>query len=218
MGERPLGNGSGKGGVDVALDERFTRSDLDPRLGWLNPPARWRVEPVPGRLVVEPDGETDFWRRTHYGFSADNGHFLFVEVSGDFTALTHVAFQPANQYDQAGLMVRVSGDCWLKTSVEYESEGPSRLGAVVTNGGFSDWSVQDFPHHAGEVWLRVTRRGCDMEIEFRPTAGVPWKLMRIAHLDVPGRDTLQCGLYACSPKGAGFRAAFHRFLIAGIST
>ncbi len=213
MGKRPPENGSGDGGVGGALDERFTSADLDPRLRWLNPPARWRVEPVPGRLLVEPDAETDFWRRTHYGFNADNGHFLFLEVAGDFTALAHVLFQPAHQYDQAGLMVRASQDCWLKTSVEYEPEGPSRLGAVVTNGGFSDWSVQDFPRRAKEVRLRVTRRGCDMEVEFRRTTEAPWKLMRIAHLDAPGRDGVQCGLYACSPKGAGFRAAFHRFRI-----
>ena len=32
----------------------------------------------------------------------------------------HVAFNPVHRYDQAGLMVRVSPTCWLKTSVEHE--------------------------------------------------------------------------------------------------
>lgn len=35
-------------------------------------------------------------------------------------------------------MIRFSEDCWLKTSVEFESvKEPSRLGAVVTNHGYS---------------------------------------------------------------------------------
>jgi len=199
------------------IDERFASADLDPRLQWMNPPAGWRLDAPRGRLLVEPDGETDFWQRTHYGFRADNGHFLFLEVAGDFAALTRVVFRPANQYDQAGLMVRVSPDCWLKTSVEYETEGPNRLGAVVTNAGFSDWSVQDFPRRTREVWLRIVRRGADLEVEFRRTAAAPWKLLRLARLhDCPDRDPVQCGLYACSPKGKGFLAAFHGFKVARI--
>jgi uncharacterized protein len=199
------------------IDERFASADLDPRLQWMNPPVVWRVDASRGRLLVEPDGETDFWQRTHYGFRADNGHFLFLEVAGDFAALTRVVFRPANRYDQAGLMVRVSPDCWLKTSVEYETEGPNRLGAVVTNAGLSDWSVQDFPRRAREVWLRVIRRGSDLEVEFRRTAGTPWKLLRLARLHAsPDRDAVQCGLYACSPKGVGFRAAFHGFEVTRI--
>lgn len=39
----------------------------------------------------------------------------------------------------------ISENCWLKTSLEYIPEGPSHLGAVVTNNGYSDWSTQDYP-------------------------------------------------------------------------
>jgi hypothetical protein len=43
-------------------------------------------------------------------------------------------------------MIQCSPSCWLKTSVESGAPGqPSQLGVVVTNGGFSDWSTQDFP-------------------------------------------------------------------------
>ena len=107
-------------------------------------PARWAVRPA-GRLRIEPEAGTDFWRKTHYGFEADNGHFLFAEVTGDFVLSTHVRFHPAHQYDQAGLMVRASPSSWLKASVEHEPGGPDRLGAVVTNHARSDWSTQNFP-------------------------------------------------------------------------
>src|SRR3954454_20249140 len=124
------------------LDESFTGPGLHWELRWHCEPARWAVEAARHCLHVEPDGGTDFWQRTHYGFEADNGHFLFAPVAGDFVLTTKVRFHPAHQYDQAGLMVRVSPSCWLKASVEYEPAGSSRLGAVVTNYAYSDWSTQ----------------------------------------------------------------------------
>lgn len=42
---------------------------------WLNPPGAFRAR-VDGSLEVVTDGQTDFWRETHYGFIRDNGHFL----------------------------------------------------------------------------------------------------------------------------------------------
>jgi hypothetical protein len=38
---------------------------------WFDPPKRWRLDSCGRGLVAEPDDQTDFWRRTHYGFSAD---------------------------------------------------------------------------------------------------------------------------------------------------
>jgi regulation of enolase protein 1 (concanavalin A-like superfamily) len=104
---------------------------------------------------IEADAATDFWQRTHYGFQVDNGHFLYREMTGDFVPTARILFRPVHQYDQAGIMVRVSADCWLKCSVEFEPSGPNRLGAVVTNHGYSDWSTQNFPRHDCEVWLRI---------------------------------------------------------------
>jgi hypothetical protein len=53
---------------------------------------------------------------------------------------------PPSPHHHPGLMIQCSPSCWLKTSVESGAPGqPSQLGVVVTNGGFSDWSTQDFP-------------------------------------------------------------------------
>jgi uncharacterized protein len=194
--------------TDVLLDERFNQPALDPRLRWLNLPPTWAVNPSLSALVVQPAAATDFWQATHYGFRADNGHFLFAEVAGDFTIMTKVRFHPVHQYDQAGLMVRLDPHCWIKTSVEYEPRGPARLGVVVTNHGFSDWSVQDFSRATREVCLRISKEGPDFIIEFAPTEHANWKLMRIAHLNLENAAPLAGGLYACSPKGDGFRAEF----------
>ena len=194
--------------ADLVLCETFRGPALDPRLRWFCEPGGWRIEPSTPALVVEPDGETDFWQRTHYGFQADNGHFLYVEVPGDFAITTHVRVRPANQYDQAGLMVRLSSGCWLKTSVEHEIGMPAQLGAVVTNGGYSDWSVQDYTEPHIDLHLRVTRAGADYVVE-HSRDGVAWRMIRVAHLRADdGGAEVACGLYACSPKGAGMLAEF----------
>jgi regulation of enolase protein 1 (concanavalin A-like superfamily) len=192
--------------AESILNEQFREPALDARLRWLNPPPTWGVESA--GLVVQPAANTDFWQQTHYGFRADNGHFLHVEVAGDFTVTTKVRFRPAHQYDQAGLMVRFGPSCWIKTSVEYESEGPSKLGAVVTNHSHSDWSLQDFPRGQNEARLRIRREAQDFLVEGSPGASESWELLRVTHLHEGEGQQLQCGLYACSPKGGGFRAEF----------
>ena len=196
------------------LNERFKGQALDDRLQWLNPPPAWSLEPA--GLMVRPAAETDFWQQTHYGFRADNGHFLYLKVAGDFSVTTQVRFRPVHAYDQAGLMVRVGPSGWIKTSVEYESKGPSKLGAVVTNHGCSDWSLQDFPRGQNQVRLRIRRKGQDFLVEWGPGAGRIWELLRVAHLHQGAGKPIQCGLYACSPKGGGFRAEFEFLRIEGL--
>ena len=104
-------------------------------------------------------------------------------------------------------MVRVSPDCWLKSSVEHEPDGPSRLGAVVTNLGYSDWSTQDFPSGPGEVWLRLRREADDYLVD-ASADGRAWRQIRLAHLHEGHGAAVACGVYACSPKGEGFLAEF----------
>jgi hypothetical protein len=41
------------------------------------------------KIRPEPDAPTDFWQRTHYGFRADNGHFLHREADGEFVLSRH---------------------------------------------------------------------------------------------------------------------------------
>jgi regulation of enolase protein 1 (concanavalin A-like superfamily) len=195
------------------LHERFDNVGLDSRLSWRCEPHRWSLDPVNRCLRIEPDGGTDFWQTTHYGFQADNGHLLLARISSDFVVTTGVRCHPVHQYDQAGLMVRISPSCWLKTSIEYEPDGPSRLGAVVTNQGYSDWSTQPVPAGLREICLRVRREGTDYLVEASPE-GKDWDQIRMAHLyDDRDGAAVECGLYVCSPKGAGYVAEFSFFHI-----
>lgn len=186
---------------------------LSREFAWFQEPPRWRLDDESRSLFVEAAASSDFWQRTHYGFQADNGHFFHTSAEQDFRMSVRVSLSPQHQYDQAGLMVRLSPDCWLKTSVEFEPAGLSRLGAVVTNSGYSDWSTQDVPRDLSQYWLRVDREGFNYSIE-ASLDGERWSQLRVARLlEDTGSTPVACGVYACSPKGKGLVAAFHDFAL-----
>lgn len=172
-----------------------------PGFAWHYAPPAWGFDH--DRLFNEPAAATDFWQRTHYGFTADNGHFLFNRLAGDFVVSATVRSRPRHQYDQAGLMIRQDAECWIKTSAEYEPNAADRLGVVVTHHGFSDWSTQDLPAEMGELSFRVARTGSEFIISARLT-GADWTQLRMVRLNCDLDAPLAVGPYACSPKGAGF--------------
>lgn len=169
---------------------------------WHCPPPTWGFDHE--GLFVQPAAATDFWQRTHYGFTADNGHFLFTRLAGDFVVSATVRSQPHHQYDQAGLMVRQDAGCWIKTSAEYEPDSANRLGVVVTHHGFSDWSTQNVAKDVNEISFRVARTGSEFIVSAR-LAGSDWTQLRMVRLACDPLAPLAVGPYACSPKGAGFR-------------
>ena len=188
----------------------FSGPRLPPQFRWHCEPSSWSVGD--GGLHLATDAPTDFWQRTHYGIRADNGHFLYVEVAGDFVLTVRVFFHPVHQYDQAGLMVRISADCWLKSSVEFEPSGPGRLGAVVTNHGYSDWSSQNVPPDVREVWLRLRREADDYLVD-ASSDGRSWTQLRMAHLHEQHEGPVACGVYASSPREPGLTCEFRELSI-----
>lgn len=189
--------------------ETFSGPILNPQLHWRNPPPDYAL--TANGLTLATAAETDYWQRTHYGFQVDNGHHLATPLTGDFILSTKVVAAPKHQYDQAGLLVWYSAECWLKTAVEFEPDQPSRLGAVVTNHGWSDWSTQDLPSQYGAAWFRIVSKGPDYTVYAGtgdPADAQPamWSQIRLAHLH--GGGTPKGGVYACSPKAAGFTATF----------
>ena len=167
---------------------------------WLHPPPAWDGGAEAGlRFTTAPD--TDFWQRTHYGFRRDNGHVWGAAVSGDASLTARVTAEPNSQYDQLGLVARVDAETWAKCSVEYETPAHSRLGSVVTRGGYSDWATQDVGA-LPTAWYRLDVRGDDLRMSWSLDGGV-WHQLRIAHL--PRSGPIVLGVYGCSPTGPGFR-------------
>lgn len=192
-----------------AINECFDKETLPSDLLWHEEPTQWIIDKDKNVLQVYSDANTDFWQRTHYGFQRDSGHFLYLKADQSFTLTTKVTSYARHQYDQAGLMVRLSSSCWLKASVEYELEADSRLGVVVTNRQYSDWSTQDISSAIKTVWIKVKVTGTDCIVE-SSFDGIKWQQIRVAHLSSKDpNDSMLCGLYACSPKESGYRADFH---------
>ena len=185
------------------IHEQFLSPDIPPEFRWLNEP---EVYEVGAGLTIYTDEKTDFWQRTHYGFQRDNGHCLLTKVAGDFCVQTRVEYEPREQYDQCGLMIRAGAETWIKVSTEYEDADLSRLGSVVTNWGYSDWATQDVSSHHRVAGYRISRSGDDFLIE-SSCDGAGWKQMRIAHLHGIG-EQLEVGVYACSPIGRRFQCRF----------
>jgi len=181
---------------------------IPPEFHWLNPPQDYSLA---NGLHITTDPGTDFWQRTHYGFRNDNGHCLLTELASNFQLTTSVQFHPKNQYDQCGLFLRLDQDNWIKASTEYINPQISELGSVVTNLGHSDWATAEISSDIQHMWYRISRRGSDFLLQ-NSNDGRNWRQLRITHLHTAA-DTLQVGIYACSPKNGRFQCTFEQINI-----
>jgi uncharacterized protein len=174
---------------------------LDAEPVWLNEPARWRRSG--GELSLTTDPESDFWRHTHYGFVRDTGHFFGSRIAGEFVAGVEVQGDYRQQYDQAGLMVRLDAERWVKCGIELV-DSRYELSTVVTHA-VSDWSVSRLAERPDWLAIRLTRRGDTLTVEFAVDGG-PWVMQRMAYLpqDLPAF----VGPMAASPDGGGFEVRF----------
>jgi uncharacterized protein len=171
---------------------------------WLNEPPTWQQEGA--TLTVTTGAKTDFWRKTQYGFVRDNGHFYGQLVSGDFIAEVQVSGQYHDLYDHAGLMVRVDETTWIKCGIEFY-QGMQHVSAVVTRD-YSDWSIIPAPQNPAALWLRVTRHGDAIEIQYS-FDGAHYAMLRLAHLTLA--EKVSIGPMCASPDGNGFSVTFRGY-------
>lgn len=181
--------------------------NVDFRSGkWLNAPASSEVSEH--SLTITTDQNMDFWRETHYGFVRDTGHFLGVTTGDGFTATVRIQGEFRSLYDQAGLMVRIDEERWVKTGVEF-TDGQAFLSAVVTDGK-SDWSVSQPFKELEDFYIRVTLSNGAMRIQ-ASRDGHFWPLLRLAAF--PAASTYQVGPTACTPERSGLVVRFSEFEI-----
>ena len=173
---------------------------------WLNEPRDWSADGDTIYAVTEL--KTDFWCQTFYGFTRDNGHFYYQQVSGDFTAQVTLSGDYKTLYDQSGLMLRVDQHNWIKAGIEF-TDGAMHLSTVITRG-FSDWSMVPLTQFDGKLRLRLTRHGTALRVQYLTSEGV-WQLLRLGYLDLP--EAVQVGIMCCSPERAGFSATFADFKV-----
>jgi uncharacterized protein len=180
--------------------------DLLSRMSWLNPPAQESYGD--GELMIRSKGRTDFWRKTFYGYITDNGHFMNLRVAGDFTFTARVDGNYAALYDQAGLMVRLDEQNWMKCGSELV-EG-KRWASVVFTRDFSDWSTMDDLTQVGPVYWRVARRKDSIEAQCSKDGD---KFLTIRQGYFPPKVEVMVGVMAAAPEGTGFDARFGQVVL-----
>jgi regulation of enolase protein 1 (concanavalin A-like superfamily) len=160
------------------------------------------------KLIVTANAKTDFWQKTHYGYSTDNGHFYFTEYPGDFEATVKVSGNYKDLYDQAGLMIRTDAKNWIKSGIEFVNGGIN-ISAVFTRE-FSDWSVISRPDAPATVWLKLTRKNDSVELSYS-TNGKDFALQRLGYF--PPKVKAMIGVMAAAPEGKGFTVTFENFRV-----
>lgn len=146
----------------------------------------WKIDDD-GKMLLAPPAKKDFWRKTYYQplMVKDDGPFLYAAVPQDnlpVTVQTTLSLTPKAQFDQAGIMIRLDKDHWIKTGIEMVDETP-RLSCVVTNG-FSDWSTQNWSAPAIKIRVHLLpQNGGSFVVEAAPVGTDDWNFIRIAHMN-----------------------------------
>lgn len=177
------------------------QGDLFARMTWMNDPASCSQSGA--RLLVQSRAQTDFWRKTFYGYITDNGHFFRLTASGDFTFQARINGQYVALYDQAGIMVRLDPENWMKCGTEF-FDG-QRHASVVFTRDFSDWSTMPDLSNSGPIWWRVVRKKDSIET-LCSRDRKSFMSVRQGYF-VPGVK-VGVGIMCAAPEGPGFEAVF----------
>jgi uncharacterized protein len=161
-----------------------TMTDQTTTRAWLHQPASWSE--TSDTLTVTASPGTDYWQLTHYGFVHDNGPFRYQEQTGNFAAKVRIAARYHELYHQAGLLIRIDDQNWIKAGIEFLN-GKQSVSAVVTRV-FSDWSVLACSDDSAFLWLRMQRYHDTVQVSYSRD-NKKWSMIRLAA--APGKEPLE---------------------------
>ncbi|OAQ43658.1 hypothetical protein A5893_17030 [Pedobacter psychrophilus] len=176
------------------------------KMNWLNEPESWEVKD--GNLKMKVTPESDYWRKTHYGFTVDDGPFYYTTRGGEFEVSMKISGDYKTRFDQMGLMLRIDEEHWIKTGVEYV-DGVYNFSTVVTDV-HSNWSVIELSGKPKSIWIKATRKIDAVEIYYS-LDGIKYNMTNVAYLS--DNKSVMVGMMAASPDGNGFDALFEEFNI-----
>lgn len=179
----------------------FTTSALN----WINPTESSTL--TDREVFIQTSPDTDFWRGTYYGLEYHNAPAAVLISEDQFWTLKAiVSFESNVFFDQCGLFIYLDDNNWMKSGIEYQSNGFQQLFSVVTNHGFSDWSMANFDRLTQRMYYRLSRRGSDFLLE-NSVDGENFDMMRMFHM-FDAKDSIQFGFFASSPGDSSFAAHF----------
>ena len=176
------------------------------KMQWFNEPEKWSVENNSLSMFVTP--QTDYWRISHYGFTVDDAPFYYGEYGGEFEASVKITGQYKERFDQAGLMIRLDNENYIKAGIEFV-DGKYNLSVVVTHHT-SDWSVITLDRPVDFIYIKAVRRLDAIEV-FYSFDGNEWVMMRNAWMQ--DNHPVKVGVMGASPDGQGFEVKFEDFKV-----
>ena len=176
------------------------------KMQWFNEPENYSIRN--GVLEMQVPAQTDFWRIAHYGFTVDDGPFLYAVYGGEFEAKIKVSGEYETRFDQAGMMIRLDHENYVKFGIEFV-DGKFNISAVVTHHT-SDWSVIRLEEPIPHLWLKAVRRLDAIEL-FYSFDDREYTMMRT--LWMQDNCPLQVGPVVACPDGQGFKARFSDFKV-----
>ncbi len=174
------------------------------KMQWFNEPEQYEIKN--GTLTMDVPAQCDYWRVAHYGFTVDDGPFLYGMYGGEFEAKVKVSGDYKVRFDQAGMMIRIDKDNYMKCGIEYV-DGKFNISTVVTHNT-SDWSLIRLDKPVDYIWLKAVRRKDAIEV-FYSFDDKEYTMMRT--LWMQQNTPVMVGLMAACPDGNGFRAKFSDF-------
>lgn len=176
------------------------------KMNWFNEPEQWTI--CGDTLTIDVTPHCDYWRISHYGFTVDDAPFYYANYGGEFEAKVRVRGDYKVRFDQAGLMLRIDAENYIKCGIEFV-DGKYNLSTVVTHTT-SDWSVIALDRPVEYIWLKALRRLDAVEI-FYSFDDREYVMMRNAWMQ--DNTPMQVGVMAASPDGEGFKAKFDHFTV-----
>lgn len=185
---------------------QFNQAQTLEKMQWFNEPLKWEIKDRMLSMFVTP--QSDYWRISHYGFTVDDAPFYYATYGGEFETKVKITGDYKARFDQAGLMLRIDHENYIKAGIEFV-DGKFNLSTVVTHKT-SDWSVISLDKAVPFIWIKAVRRLDAVEI-FYSFDDKTYVMMRNAYLqdNIP----VMVGLMAASPDGKGFEARFEHFSV-----
>ncbi|MDE6368014.1 MAG: DUF1349 domain-containing protein [Muribaculaceae bacterium] len=176
------------------------------KMNWFNEPSDWNIKNKELNMFVTP--KSDYWRISHYGFTVDDAPFYYAEYGGEFEAKVKIKGDYKVRFDQAGMMIRIDHENYIKTGFEFV-DGKYNLSTVVTHKT-SDWSVIALDKPVDYIWIKAVRRRDAIEI-FYSFDDVNYYMMRNAWMEA--NRPIKIGMFAACPDGNGFNVNFSNFSV-----
>eukprot|EP00934_Nitzschia_sp_Nitz4_P005248 Nitzschia sp. Nitz4//scaffold69_size99277//89901//90671//NITZ4_004649-RA/size99277-processed-gene-0.89-mRNA-1//-1//CDS//3329556763//5238//frame0 len=184
---------------------KVTKQDMR----WTHEPKKWKQ--IDEDVKVWCPGEVDYWRNTLHGFVKDDAPFYWMYVDYEFEARLSFKAKLRELYDQAGLMLRLDEENWIKLGLMHYRD-QLYVSCVFTRGN-SDWSTHRLPKRKIE-WFHVWAKRKENYVEcFYSLDNENWIRIRQGHFtDAP---RLRVGMMCAAAESDGFKATFSNFLIKG---